>query len=248
MPLPARVLIEAAVETPDDAAAAAAGGADRLELCSALDLGGLTPSAATFLEVRDACKLPIVVMIRPRGGDFVYTDAEFRVMAREVAVFRPKKPDAFVFGALWPNGRVDVDRCEALVRAAGDVPCVFHRAFDRTPEVSETLDVLTKLGFVRVLTSGRESSALAGSPVIGKVVKLAAGRVKVVPCGRVRADSAVEIVRQTGCDELHGSFAMPVPVPDDVGYRGYQEQCRTSRDEIAKTRAALDELAAGVIP
>ena len=246
MPLPTRVLIEAAVETPDDAAAAADGGADRLELCTALDLGGLTPSPGTYLEVRDVCRLPVVVMVRPRPGDFVYTDAEFRVMARDVAAFRPQKPDGFVFGLLRADGRLDADRCEALVRAAGGVPCVFHRAFDRTPDVAETLNLLTALGFARVLSSGREATALAGSPVIAKVIALTAGRLKVVPCGRVRADSAAEVVRQTGCDELHGSFAEPVPEEPGLGYRGYQERSRTSRDEIARTRAELDALVCGV--
>jgi copper homeostasis protein len=246
VPLPTRVLIEAAVETPDDATTAEAGGADRLELCSALDLGGLTPSAGTFLEIRETCRLPIVVMIRPRSGDFVYSEAEFRVMIREVAVFRPKKPAAFVFGALKPNGRVDAERCETLVKAAEGVPCVFHRAFDRSPAVGEALDVLTQLGFARVLTSGREATALAGSPVIAKVAELAGERLKVVPCGRVRADTVAQVVQITGCDEVHGSFAEPVPEEEGAGHRGYQQRVRTSRKELEKTRAALDALTLGV--
>src|SRR5439155_17870819 len=108
-----------------------------------------------------------------------------------------------------------------------------------------TLDVLTELGFARVLTSGREASALAGSPVIAKVAQLAGDRLKVVPCGRVRADTVAEVVRITGCDELHGSFAEPVPEEEGVGYRGYQQRVRTSRAEVEKTRAALDALVTG---
>src|SRR5262249_9446425 len=158
---------------------------------------------------------------------FVYTDAEFRVMVREIQVFRPKKPAAFVFGVLRPNGRVDAGRCELLVKAAGEVPCVFHRAFDRTTGVGETLDLLTELGVVRVLTSGREATALAGSPVIAKVAQLAGKRLKVMPCGRVRPETVAEVVRITGCDEVHGSFAEPVPEEDGAGYRGYQQRVRT---------------------
>lgn len=244
MSSPTRVLIEAAVETPDDAAAAEAGGADRLELCSALDLGGLTPGAGTFLEVRETCRLPIAVMIRPRAGDFVYSDAEFRVMLREIRVFRPNAPAAFVYGVLRPSGQVDAERCRALITAADGVPCVFHRAIDRTPDIAAALGVLSKLGFARVLTSGRESTALAGSPVISQLTRLAGDRLRVVPCGRVRSDSVAEVVRLTGCAEVHASFAEPVPEGDGAGHRGYQQRVRTSRSEIEKTRAALDSLQA----
>ena len=238
----ARVLIEAAVESVDDAVAAADGGAGRLELCAALDLGGLTPSLGAYLEVRAAVRLPVCVMIRPRGGDFVYSDAEVRVMARDVALFLPHKPDAFVFGALRPDGRVDEEACARLREAAGFVPCVFHRAFDRAPNPLTTLDAVHKLGFVRVLTSGRESDVLAGAEVIAALVKHSAGRVQVLPCGKVRAANVADVVRVTGCDQVHGSFAEPVPVGAGTGYRGYPQRSQTSRAEVAAVRQVLDAL------
>jgi copper homeostasis protein len=241
-----RALIEVAIESVEDAVAAEAGGADRLELCTALDLGGLTPSLGTYLEIREACRLPVVVMIRPRPGDFVYSDPEVRVMGRDIDLFAQYEPDGFVFGVLLEDGRVDESRCGWLVGLAGRVPCVFHRAFDRTPDPTEALEAVQALGFARVLTSGQESTAFAGAPAIAETVKQADGRIGVVPCGRVRANSVVEVVRLTGCTEVHGSFAESVPEGEGRGYRGYQQRSRTSRAEVQATRAALGELALGL--
>jgi copper homeostasis protein len=234
------VLIEVAAESVEDAVAAEQGGADRIELCAALDLGGLTPSLGAYLEVRAATRLPVVVMIRPRPGDFVYSTDELRVMARDLEAYRPHRPDGFVFGALAPDGRIDVAAVGSLVAWAGGLPCVFHRAFDRVPVAAEALEQLIATGFARVLTSGREATALAGSAEIARLVKRAAGRIEVLPCGRIRAKDAGEVVRLTGCDQVHGSFARPLQLPDERGRRGYPERSVTSRAEVAATRAALD--------
>lgn len=238
-----RVLIEAAVESVADARAAAEGGADRLELCAALDLGGLTPSLGAYLEVRAAVPLPTVVMIRPRPGDFVADDDEVRVMARDMEQFRPHQPAGFVFGCLDKSGRVHLDHCRRLVEAAGGVPCVFHRAFDRCPDWVAAVDALGDLGFTRLLTSGREEVALKGATVIGAVRYHAGDRVEVLPCGRVRSDTVAELVRLTGCTQVHGSFATPKPVKDGRGHRGYQPISVTDPAEVGAVRAALTQLA-----
>ncbi len=240
-----RVLIEVAIESVADACAAHAGGADRLELCAALDLGGLTPSLGAYLEVRAAVVLPVVVMVRPRPGDFVTDDDEARVMARDIEQFLPHHPAGFVFGSLNPDGRVNVDQCRRLVAAAAGVPCVFHRAFDRCPVPAAAVDTLRDLGFVRLLTSGREDTALHGAKAIAATVAHAAGRVEVLPCGRVRADSVAEVVRQTGCDQVHGSFAVPRPPREGRGHRGYPAPSVTSEEAVAAARAALTQLAVG---
>jgi copper homeostasis protein len=245
MSRPNRILIEVAIESPDDAVAAEAGGADRLELCAALDLGGLTPTIASYHEVRETTRLPIVVMIRPRGGDFVYSNAEFRVMAREIELFIPYQPDAFVFGLIGPDGSVDTYRSGELVRRAGGIPCVYHRAFDRAPDAAEALEAVIPLGFARILTSGGETSALGVAPAIANLVRRARGRIELLPCGQLRAGSAADVVRITGCNQVHGSFAEPVPEEPGRGYRGYQHRCRTSRNEVAFTRQVLDRLARG---
>ncbi|HVK18084.1 MAG TPA: copper homeostasis protein CutC [Fimbriiglobus sp.] len=242
MPTPRRVLIEVAAESVEDAVAAEEGGADRIELCAALDLGGLTPSLGLYQEVRAATRLPVFVMIRPRPGDFVYTPYELRTMARDLDAFRLHQPDGFVFGALVADGRIDVASVGHLAARAGGLPCVFHRAFDRVTLAGEALDQLIAAGFARVLTSGREATALAGAGEIAKLVKRAAGRIEVLPCGRVRAKDVSEVIRLTGCNQVHGSFARPLQLPDERGYRGYAERVGTSRDEVAATRSALDTL------
>lgn len=243
---PRRILIEVAVETVADARAADAGGADRLELCAALDLGGLTPSLGAFLEVRAATPLPVVVMVRPRPGDFVTDDDEARVMARDIELFHPHRPSGFVFGCLNPDGRVNVDHCRRLVEAAAGTPCVFHRAFDRCPKPEAAVDTLCDLGFARLLTSGQEETALQGVMAIAATVAHAAGRIEVLPCGRVRAENAADVVRLTGCDQVHGSFAIPRPAKEGRGFRGYPVPSRTSEEAVAATRAALTQLALGV--
>ena len=238
-----RVTIEAAVETIDDAEAATKGGADRLELCAALDLGGLTPTPGTLHEVRAVSRLPVVVMVRPRGGDFVYDERELRVMARDLEAFLPLKPAGFVLGVLDESGRVHEAACKHLLKLAAGVPVVFHRAFDRTPDPLAALETCVELGFARVLTSGREATGLAGSPAIRKLRDAAAGRIEILPCGRLDAKNVRDVFQVTGCTQLHGAFAEPVPDADERGRRGYAQRCRTKEAEVAAVRAAVDEAA-----
>jgi copper homeostasis protein len=230
MPIPHRITLEVCIESVAGARAATAGGADRLELCAALALDGLTPSLGLYQEVRAATHLSIVVMIRPRAGDFVYSADELRVMLRDLDAFRPLCPDGFVFGALRPDGQIDTAACDELRARAGGIPCIFHRAFDCAADPGAAVVQLAQAGFVRLLTSGREPDALAGAATIAETVRRASGRIEVLPCGRVRAGNVVELVRRTGCDQVHGSFA----VLDG------QQVRRTSREEVAATRAALD--------
>ncbi|MBA4067351.1 MAG: copper homeostasis protein CutC [Isosphaera sp.] len=240
-----RYLLEVACESVADAEAAEAGGADRVELCAALDLGGLTPSAGLYREAWAAVRLPVWVMIRPRPGDFVYSPAEVAVMAADVDRFRPEEPAGFVFGVLSADGRVDRDACRRLLDACAGLPAVFHRAFDRTPSASEALDAVAELGFRRVLTSGGADTAAEGAEAIARIRERAAGRVEVLPCGRVRAGVLEHVLQVTGCDQVHGSFAEPVPVSAGAGHRGYPGRTRVGREAVAAARAELDRLAAG---
>lgn len=237
-----RILIEVAMESVDDAIAAEEGGADRLELCSALDLGGLTPSLGLFDAVRHVSKLPVFVMIRPRCGDFVYSEFEIAAMKRDIVYFLPLKPDGFVFGILHADGTVNLNACGDLIVAASGLPCTFHRAFDRTTNNLQALDDCVTLGFKRILTSGRATDAIAGIRNLKRLAEQTAGQIGLLPCGRIRPDNVAEIVRQTSCREIHGSFAEPIPDGLNDGERGYVRRSRTSRAAVAACREVLNSL------
>ena len=238
----AQILIEAACETTEDARAAAAGGADRLELCAALDLGGLTPSWGFVRDVRTDVPLPVAVMLRPRPGDFVYSDADVKVMARDLESFKHLTPSAYVFGLLTPDAEIDTDRCAELIRLAQPTPCVFHRAFDRARNLRTGLEVLIQIGFQRVLTSGRAPTAVEGIPNLRELQAIAAGRIEILPGGGIRADTAADVIQGTGCRQVHASFAEEIPESSDRGRAGYPPRNRLSQALVAATRAAVDQL------
>jgi copper homeostasis protein len=197
------VLVEAAVASLDDALAAVAGGADRLELCARLDLGGTTPDFALLEGVAREAGVPALAMIRPRGGDFVYSSAEIARMHADVDDARRAGAAGVVLGALDATGRVDVAATSSLVRAAGGMPVTFHRAIDETPDALEALDVLIALGVARVLASGGAPTALDGAEVLAALVERAGARVAIVAGGGVRGHNARLVVERTGVRELH---------------------------------------------
>jgi copper homeostasis protein len=237
-----RILIEVAMESVEDAIAAEEGGADRLELCAALDLGGLTPSLGMYDAVRHICKLPVFVMIRPRGGDFVYSDFEIAAMKRDITYFLPLKPDGFVFGILHADASINLNACRDLLLVASGIPCTFHRAFDRTANNLQALDDCVALGFKRVLTSGRAADAIGGIRNLSRLAEQAESRIGLLPCGRIRHDNVTEIVRATSCREIHGSFAEPIPDGTQDGERGYVRRSRTSLAAVAACRDVLNSL------
>ena len=238
-----RITIEAAIETVEDAIAATEGGADRLELCAALDLGGLTPTMGQIEAVRAVTTLPLVLMLRSRGGHFVYTTHELGIIAKDLKHLAATKPIGYVVGILNPDGTIHLDAMRDLIAQADGTPVVFHRAFDRTPHHLKALDTLIELGVTRVLTSGGQPTALAGSPRLAKLVEHAAGRMQILPCGRVRAADAVSILQVTGAKQLHGSFAVPAIEDERAGLRGYQGRSVTSADEVRAVREAVDAFA-----
>ena len=208
-----RVVLEVCVESVADAGAAAAGGADRLELNSALALDGLTPSIGLLTEVRRAVgrELPVITMARPRAGNFVYDDSEFRVMLRDVELLLENRADGVAFGILDRRGGVDVARCRRvmkLVTRHGAVG-VFHRAFDRVRRPLDSLEQLIQLGFRRVMTSGQQPTALLGAELIDKLVQRASGRIDVLPAGGIRPSNAAKILARTRCTQLHTSLREP---------------------------------------
>jgi len=203
-----RITLEVAVETVADAEVAAASGADRLELCATLDAGGLTPTPDTFRAVRAAVSLPVIVMIRPRPGDFLYSPEELSQMRDTVERFVGLGADGVVFGPLTWDGRIDTDALAELCRAAGSRETVFHRAFDHVKEPDEALDALAELGITRLLTSGPHPTAADGIDFLKGLHERAAGRIGVMPGGGVKPASARAILDGTGCTQLHGRFAV----------------------------------------
>jgi copper homeostasis protein len=206
-----RVLLEVCIASVEDAQAADVGGADRLELNSALDLGGLTPSLGCLLEVRRAVQVPIMVMIRPRSGGFAYSATEFRVLQRDLELTLEHGADGVVVGVLNADGSIDRARCRELVRRTGEREKVFHRAFDVTPDPFTALEQLIDLGFTRVMTSGQEPSAPAGAQRIAALIQQAAGRIQVLPAGGINRQTVAEVIATTGCDQVHASLRTRCP-------------------------------------
>jgi copper homeostasis protein len=198
-------MLEICIDGVASARAAAAGGADRVELCANLPEGGTTPSAGTIRAVRAAFSGGLMVMIRPRGYDFLYSEDEMQVMRHDIAVARDYGADGIVIGCLTADGRVDVIRSERLLSDAGAMDVTFHRAFDMTRDPAEALEDIVRLGFKRVLTSGGKPDVPAGIATIRNLVTQAAGRIAVMPGGGVTEDNVAEIVRATGAREIHMS-------------------------------------------
>lgn len=204
------VKIEVCVDSVAGALAAEQGGADRLELCSALGEGGLTPSAGLLERVRERVRLTLAVMIRPRAGDFLYSDDEFDVMRRDLVLAKRLGADMIVLGLLTAAGDVDVPRTRELVALARPLPVTFHRAFDMVRDPHAALDNLIALGVERVLTSGLERSALEGLDLIAELVRRAAGRIIVVPGGGVSERNVAKILAASSAVEFHVSASAPV--------------------------------------
>jgi copper homeostasis protein len=201
-----RLLLEVAVASVEDALAAHAGGADQLELNAALALGGLTPSLGTLIEVKRAVRLPVIVMVRPRGGGFAYSAADFRVMERDADLALAHGADGIALGVLNGDGTVDVPRCRALIQRIGDRAAVFHRAFDVTPDPLTALEQLIDLGIQRVMTSGQEESAYNGAALIAELIRRAARRIEILPAGGINRFTVADVVARTGCTQVHASL------------------------------------------
>ena len=199
----ARVLLEICCGSIDDAIEAEKGGADRVELCSALFLGGLTPSLGTIQEAKRRLKIPIMVMVRPRGGGFAYTEAEMASMERDTEAAVENGADGVVFGILQSDGKVDIPRCRRIRQLIGEREAVFHRAFDVTPDPFEALEQLVDLGVTRVLTSGQKDSVPEGVELIKKLIERAGDRIEVLPGGGIQAWNMKEMIERTGCGQVH---------------------------------------------
>ena len=211
-----KVVIEVCCGSVDDVVRAAGAGADRVELNSALFVGGLTPSVGALLEAKARVGIPVISMIRPRAGGFCYTDLEFETMLRDRRELAKAGTDGFAVGFLTADGWLDEERCKTWAEAAGGRELVFHRAFDiMKNEPEEVLPRLAELGFRRILTSGREPSAPAGAEMIKRCVEV--GAVEVLAGGGVRAVNVQDLIQTTGCRQVHFTCHLKV---NDTSVRG----------------------------
>ncbi|MGC4015932.1 MAG: copper homeostasis protein CutC [Luteolibacter sp.] len=195
--------LEICIDSVESAVAAERAGAVRVELCAGLMEGGITPSAGMIRAVRQQVSLGLMVIIRPRGGDFLYDDAEMEVMLEDVAVARKLGADGIVIGALLADGRVDEEKTRALMAAAGPLQVTFHRAFDVSRDPFESLETLASLGVQRILTSGQEASVLEGAEVIRELVKKAGERLIILPGGGITPRNISKIAALTEASEFH---------------------------------------------
>ncbi|RUY42394.1 copper homeostasis protein CutC [Mesorhizobium sp. M7A.F.Ca.CA.002.07.1.1] len=210
-------LIEICVEGIEGLLAAQAAGADRIELCASLVEGGITPSLGTIRAAIEQANVPFHVMVRPRGGDFLYSATEYASMLADVSALRELGVPGVVFGCLNADGTMDEARMSELTQAAGPLNVTCHRAFDMTREPAEALESLIRSKVGRVLTSGQRDTAIEGLPLLADLVRQAGDRIVILGCGGLDLHNIAEVRSRTGLSEMH--FAALKDVPSAMDYR-----------------------------
>jgi|SRR5690242_5067893 len=238
---PKRILVEIASHCVQSALAAQAGGADRIELLSNPDEGGVTPSEGLMSVTRERLKIDLHVMIRPRGGDFCYNDSEVEIMLRDIGVAKRIGANAVVIGAVNRDGKIDTERTRQLVAAARPMSVTFHRAVDVCKDLRAALKDLISCGVHRVLSSGGAATAIQGAASLESLVQLADHRINIIAAGRVRADNVAALVRQTGIREIHAGLRSPMPLPHAIdhpaisfGSRRWLETMLVQKEDVRK--------------
>jgi copper homeostasis protein len=237
-----RIMLEIAVFNIESAIQAAQSGADRLELCENPQEGGTTPSYGTLKITREKISIPVFPIIRPRGGDFLYSDAEFRAMAQDLRLCKELGFEGVVIGLLQKDGSIDVQRTKELVALAYPMEVTFHRAFDRCNDPFRGLEDIIACGCTRILTSGQVPNAMDGKELIRQLVENADDRIIIMPGSGVRSSNISELAAYTGAKELHSSArkntasAMEFAAP---GMKDKMENTGVDMDEVRKMNAAL---------
>jgi copper homeostasis protein len=211
-----RFVLEISVESVAAAVAAERGGADRIELCADAAIGGVTPSVEMMREARPRIKIPIFAMIRPRGGDFLYSNEEFAAMQRSIDDARAASMDGLVLGILTAKRGVDVARTRELIGLCKGLPVTFHRAIDEAAGLLRALEEIITTGAQRVLTSGGKASALEGAGAIAEMVAQAGARIVILPGAGIHADNVPEVAKRTGAQEFHSGLSSALGRGADV--------------------------------
>jgi copper homeostasis protein len=240
-----RPVLEVCCGSADFAVAASSAGADRVELCDNLVEGGTTPSlGATALAVERAA-VPVMAMVRPRGGDFLYSDLEVEVMLRDIDALKAVGVSGLVFGMLRADGRVDAERTTRLLEVARPLPVTFHRAFDLSRNLFESLDVLMEIGVDRVLTSVGRRVVVEDLSLLGALVNHAAGRLTVLPGGGIRPDNVESVLSVPGVREVHVGASRRVE--SDMAHRVTGVPMGSAHDPDEYVREAADTAMIGAL-
>ena len=226
-----RFLLEISVENVEAAMAAEHGGAQRIEFCANAREGGTTPSEEMLRAVRERVRLPILSMVRPRAGDFVYSDVEFETMRRDIQAAKEFQMDGVVLGLLNADGRIDVERSAQLVEQARPLPVTYHRAFDECRDLQKSLEDVIKTGAARLLTSGGRRTAPEALGVLGDLVQMAGERLIVMPGSGIHAGNIRKVVRKAGAREFHAGLSSVIASPAD--------NLAAFEEEVRKLAAAL---------
>lgn len=241
------VNMEVCANSLESAFAAQKGGAIRVELCDNLPEGGTTPSYAQIALAKQMLSIKVYPIIRPRGGDFLYTDLEFGLMKLDIKTCKALNCDGVVFGILKSDGSIDIERCAELIELAHPMPVTFHRAFDMSNDLEKALEAIISLGCERILTSGGAPSAIKGATMIARLIKQAAGRIIIMPGAGVNTENVSELIKTTGATEFHASAKHAVK--SDMIFRNPHLTMGNIADEFsydltdAKTVKMLIELA-----
>ena len=246
------VLLEVCVGDPPSLLAALEGGADRIELCSALELGGLTPTPG-LLRLAAKAPTPVYAVVRPRGGDFVFGASEAESMLADIAAIRAAGLPGVVLGASRRDGSLDADVLRRLISVSEGLGLTLHRAFDLVPDLEEAVELAVELGFERILTSGRARTALEGFDDLRMIHALARGRITIMAGSGLNPRNVGALLAQVPLSEVHGSCALALGEPDrrivELGFAPSGPARRTSADEVRRFRQTLQDFSqAGNIP
>ena len=226
-----RYLLEISVETLEAALAAQRGGADRVELCGNLSIGGVTPSVELMRAVREQLHVSVFAMIRPRGGEFVYSEAEFADMERSIGEAKQAGMDGVVAGVLTSDGSVDIERTRELVALARPFSLTFHRAFDDCGDLRGALEEVIQTGASRILTSGGAKSALEGAAILAELIAAAGNRITIVPGAGISASNIARVAKETGAREFHSGLGTVLPYGSH-DYQRFEAEVKKLADQL----------------
>ena len=233
--------LEICVDSLESAIAAAKGGAKRIELCSALSEGGITPSAGLISAVRAAVNIHVFIIVRPRGGAFVYSEQELEVMRRDIREAKARKVDGVVMGVLTENGTVDVEQMSKLIVIARPLQVTFHKAFDVCQDLDTALEDVIASGADRILTSGGKKNALRGAAKIARLQSRAGGRIGIMAGGGIRASNVRTLALKTGVREVHSSLSRCVAEgTDPERSRDGEKRYRVFESDVRAFKAAFE--------